>query len=147
MDECAAPGYRAVMQVTPQVATSSLAALLTAQGAFQAGLAAGLPWGRAAYGGQHAGRLPATHRRTSGVASVVYVGLAGLIGSGAGTPRARHAVLTGLSALLVGSTGLNLASRSAPERLIWTPFCALTAALAWRARESDRRGEGGIAGR
>ncbi len=49
-------------------------AVLTALAVFPAGLALGAPWGRLAWGGQHAGRLPARLR----VGSVVSIALSGL---------------------------------------------------------------------
>jgi hypothetical protein len=36
---------------------------------------------------------------------------------------------------MVLGTGLNLASRSPAERLLWAPVAALTALSAWQARQ------------
>ena len=45
--------------------------LLAVTWAFQVGLALGAPWGAAAWGGQHPGRLPSRLRIASGVAAVL----------------------------------------------------------------------------
>ena len=53
----------------------------------------------------------------------------------AGRPApCRRRLLSGLSGLMVLGTGLNLASRSPAERLLWAPVAALTAVSAWQAR-------------
>ena len=52
----------------------------------------------------------------------------------AGAPTARRAALTGLAAFMAVGTVLNGVSRSPGERLMWAPYCAATAVLAWRAR-------------
>lgn len=122
------------MALSTRDASRATAALVAGIGVFQACLAFGAPWGRFAYGGQHAGRLPDAHRRISAVAGPVYLVLAGFIASGGGSPRVRRSVLSTLTVVMTLSTGLNLASRSTSERLTWTPTCAATAALAWRAR-------------
>lgn len=108
--------------------------LLAAQSVFQAGLASGAPWGRFAYGGTHPGRLPEKLRRVSGVAAPVYAASAVGVATGAGSPALRRAALTGLAAFMAVGTVLNGISRSPGERLVWTPFCAVTAVLAWSAR-------------
>jgi len=53
--------------------------LLTAVGGFQVALAAGLPWGRASWGGAHAGVLPTNLRVASGASALVYAGLAAVL--------------------------------------------------------------------
>lgn len=111
------------------------AGLLLGVGAFQIALAAGAPWGRAAFGGAHHGRLPTRLRRVSAVACVGYAGAAALVLSEVGSPRTRAAGFTGLTALMCMGTLANGASRSPVERAIWTPVAGLTAALSWRARQ------------
>ncbi|GAA4875124.1 hypothetical protein [Actinomycetospora straminea] len=109
-------------------------ALLAVQVVFQTALAAGAPWGRFAYGGAHEGRLPVALRRTSGVAAVGYAAGTLALVTDAGAPAARRAALTGLAAFMAAGTVLNGVSRSSGERLLWAPYCAATAVLAWRAR-------------
>lgn len=103
-------------------------------GAFQGALAAGAPWGRAAYGGTHPGTLPGHLRALSAVAGVGYGAAALLVLRGVGSPRARARALTGVSVLMGVGTIANGASRSPVERALWTPVSAATAALAWRSR-------------
>jgi hypothetical protein len=114
--------------------SNTTAVLLTGLSAFQVGLASGLPWGQVAYGGQHAGKLPEKFRVASAVASATYAGGAVFLASKAGSRAARRKVLTGIGGFMVVGAGMNLASRSKYERMIWAPFCALTAVSAWRAR-------------
>jgi hypothetical protein len=102
---------------------------------FHVCLASGLPWGRLAYGGRHIGRLPMTYRSASVVAAAAYGVVAVVIASQAGPPPMRRRLLSGLSGLMVLGTGLNLASRSPAERLLWAPVAALTALSAWQARQ------------
>lgn len=101
---------------------------------FQAALAAGAPWGRAAYGGTHDGTLPGHLRAVSGVAAVAYGAGAALGLRGSGTPQARRRAYTALSAFMAVGVVLNAASRSPVERAIWTPVTAVAAVTSWRAR-------------
>jgi hypothetical protein len=103
--------------------------------AFQVALALGAPWGRAAWGGAHDGRLPRNLRIASGFAVVFWILAASVVFARAGHELipipfevARWAtwVLFGLSAL---GALMNLASRSKLERLIWSPVSALLAVL------------------
>ena len=127
--------YRVPMSIGTRSAwTKTTVVLLTGLSTFQVCLASGLPWGRIAYGGQHEGRLPATFRRVSAVAGAAYAGGAVFLASGVGAPAARRKALSALTGLMVVGAGMNLASRSPYERLIWTPVCALTAVSAWRGR-------------
>lgn len=113
---------------------TTTAVALAGNGAFQACLAAGAPWGRFAYGGGHDGRLPDRLRRVSAGAAVGYGVAAALVQSGAGRPAARRGALSALTAVMGLGVVANGASRSPHERLLWTPVCALTAASAWLAR-------------
>ena len=115
-------------------AARATGALLAVQVVFQACLAAGAPWGRFAYGGQHEGRLPVRFRRASAVAAPVYAAAAVAVASEAGPARRRRPALMGVAAFMALGTVLNGISRAPGERLLWTPFCALTGALAWAAR-------------
>lgn len=110
------------------------AAALVVLSAFQAALAGGAPWGRAAYGGTRNGVLPRHLRVVSLFASTVYgIGAVGII-RGGGSARVRQRGFTGLSVFMSLGVLANGASRSSVERAIWTPFTAATAVLAWRAR-------------
>lgn len=114
------------------VRTMGPVVLLLTQAGFQACLAVGLPWGRAAYGGQNCGTLPARYRWISAGAAVAYAATALALTRG-GAQRQR-VLLSGVAALMASGGLLNAISRSPLERGLWTPYCALTAVLAWRAR-------------
>lgn len=116
------------------VQTKGSSALLLVQAGFQACLAAGVPWGRAAYGGQHSGTLPTRYRRISAVSAVVYAATAFAVARGGGSAQRQRAILSGVAATMTIGALANAISRSPLERGLWTPYCALTAALAWRAR-------------
>lgn len=108
-------------------ATVVLSALII----FQLLLAAGLPLGRFAWGGQHGDVLPVGLRWTSlsavpilGFAAWVAMARADLVAPGAGVAPIRVAawVFVGYFALNVI---MNLASRSAAERWTMTPVAAV----------------------
>lgn len=103
-------------------------------GAFQGALAAGAPWGRAAYGGTRPGALPGHLRAVSGVAGVAYLTGAVLALRGSGTPQARRRAFTALSAFMGIGVVANGASRSPVERAPWTPLTTITAVSSWRSR-------------
>jgi hypothetical protein len=106
---------------------------------FQAGLAAGRPWGRLAWGGQHR-ILPTRLRIGSAVSIVLYAFIAAVILTAAGLVRLLPRgfsdvaiwVLTGYFALGVVLNGI---SRSRAERAVMTPLvlvlalCCLVVAL------------------
>ena len=101
---------------------------------FQAALALGVPWGRAAWGGAQATLSPDL-RLASGVAAIVWV-LAVLVVLGRGgywgTPRWVKVFRWGTwlaVALLVQGAIVNLASSSGWERFGWGPFALVTAIL------------------
>ena len=108
--------------------------MLVSLGVFQVALAAGAPWGRAAYGGAHGGTLPHHLRLISGLAALTYGGGAILILRGSGSHRVRARGFTALSVFMGLGVLANGASRSPVERALWTPFTAATAVLAWRSR-------------
>jgi hypothetical protein len=110
------------------------AAGLVVLGAFQVALAAGAPWGRAAYGGTNHGSLPGHLRAISGLAAVGYATGAVLVLRGAGSPQARGRAFTALSVFMGIGAVANGASRSPVERALWTPVTAATAAFALRSR-------------
>ncbi len=124
---------------------TATAVVLTGVGAFQALLAAGAPWGAASWGGRHRGVLPDHLRAISGVAAIAYVRTARSIAGGEGPPERRSRTFTAITLLMGVGTLVNAISPSRIERLIWTPTCAATTVLAWRARRSSRRlGEGAV---
>lgn len=118
----------------PEQAT---AALLVVVGAFQIALAAGAPWGRAAYGGTRPGALPIHLRAISGVAALGYGTGAVLVLRGSGSPRARARGFTTLSAFMGIGALVNCLSRSPVERAVWAPVTAATTVLAWRSRTAQ----------
>jgi hypothetical protein len=119
--------------------TARAAAALAAIGfvlvaGFQAALALGAPWGRAAWGGAHE-RLPDRLRIASTFAAVLWLVASLVVLARApfewspipfGVATWGTWVLFGM--LLVG-TVMNLASRSRLERLIQTPVAAVLAIL------------------
>ena len=102
---------------------------------FQVALALGAPWGSAAWGGAHEGRLPRNLRIASAIAAVVWILLASLMFERAGHKliplpfMAGTWVPWGLFGLLAVGTLMNLVSRSRVERLIQTPTAAILAIL------------------
>lgn len=112
------------------------AAALAVLSVFQAALAAGAPWGQAAYGGAHHGALPRHLRIVSGFAAAIYGIGAVTILRRSGSAGARRVGFTVLSVFMSLGVIANGASRSPVERAIWTPFTAVTAVLAWRSRDS-----------
>lgn len=107
------------------------AVVLALVAAFQLALAAGAPWGRAAYGGAHE-RLPARLRMTSAVAVGFWV-LAALVvvrrsGVKAWAPLPDAwlpAAVWVLVALLAVSVVMNSITHSRVERTIWVPVTSV----------------------
>ncbi|MES2642728.1 MAG: hypothetical protein V4850_24810 [Myxococcota bacterium] len=108
----------------PHIAAIVASVVLALVMVFQLLLAAGLPFGRAAWGGAH--RVLPTRLRVGSVLSAVVLGgaawvvlaRAGLVGVDSVWVRAATWVFTGLFAL---NTLGNLASKSAAERYGMTP--------------------------
>ena len=113
--------------VLASVASIVAAVLSLVLAAFQAALALGAPWGRAAYGGGVA-ELPPRLRASSAVAVVVWVGAALVVlrraGHGVWAPVS-DAWLPVVAWVLVGlgvvGVLLNAITRSPLERAIWLP--------------------------
>ena len=100
---------------------------------FQVGLAAGRPWGRAAWGGQHHGVLPTRFRIASAVAAIaVYPLLIAYIAASAGLtpgwalPGAGAAMMWALAGFFLLGAVMNAVSRSPIERW-WAPVALLVA--------------------
>jgi hypothetical protein len=108
-------------------------ALLTGVGAFQVALAAGAPWGAAAWAGQTPGVLPTSLRVASGVSVLIYGGLAALVATDRLGSTTRRRLLTGASLVIALGAVANLASQSPVERL-WAPVAATLAVVLWRVR-------------
>ncbi|MEU4446168.1 hypothetical protein AB0K14_33260 [Actinosynnema sp. NPDC050801] len=102
--------------------------------AFQALLAAGIPLGRAAWGGA-AAELPTTLRVASGVATAFWLVAAAVVLRRGGYPvrwvpeRVATVGTWALVGLLTAGLLMNLASPSPWERFGWAPVIALLAAL------------------
>jgi hypothetical protein len=115
----------AIARVAGIVALILLAVLIV----FQLALALGAPWGRAAYGGQHAGVLPTQFRVASVVAAVVWAGIALVVARRAGLwvwsplPVSWLPVVVWIVVgLMVIAVVMNAITPSALERAIWLPF-------------------------
>lgn len=113
-------------------ATGLACVVLGGLAVFQVALAAGRPWGRFAWGGQH-DVLPPRLRTGSAVSVVLYAVFAVVILQAAGLVEVLPAavadvgiwVLTGYFALGVVLNGI---SRSRPERFVMTPLVLVLAA-------------------
>jgi hypothetical protein len=115
---------------TAAVAAAGLIGLVIV---FQVALVIGAPWGGAAWGGGHPGRLPTRLRVASAGAIVVLVCLAWIALAAAGTvsaspiprPWLGSAAWVGTAYFALG-TIVNAVSRSKVERL-WAPVSLITA--------------------
>lgn len=120
-----------------QQAGRGAAAVLVGVAFFQAGLAAGAPWGAAAWGGSRRGRLPTPLRAASAGSAVVLVTVAAVAARPNLTdPVMRRRVLRGSATYLAVGVLANAASRSPVERW-WAPVNAAGAALLWQAARSE----------
>jgi hypothetical protein len=120
------------------------AALMSGLALFQAALAAGVPWGYAAFGGANA-ELEPPLRVAAGVAAVVWSAAALIVLRRAGHPvwaplprRALPAAVWVIAGYSATGVLLNAISQSPLERSIWVPgslaISALTFAVAIAAR-------------
>jgi hypothetical protein len=95
---------------------------------FQAALALGAPWGRAAWGGRNPGRLPSNLRRASAVSAVIWLVAPIVVLDRAGVPIVDLPDVVSLVGtwLVVGvsflGAAVNFASSSPYERFGWGPF-------------------------
>lgn len=107
--------------------------------AFQGALAAGAPWGAASWGGGHDGVLPVGLRCASGVAALVFAGIAPVAAGKTLGSRWRRRVLLGTGVYVAVGTVANGLSPSPVERAIWLPLSVIGTALAVMAwRETAR---------
>jgi hypothetical protein len=127
-----------------------LAAGLGAVVAFELALAAGAPWGEAAFGGADPGRLSTELRITSLFAAgfwllacLTALARGGVAASPVSYAFSRRAIW-GLTVLLAAGALMNAASSSPWERFGMAPFIVVMTALSWRlARSCDRTGSRG----
>ncbi|WP_228484812.1 hypothetical protein [Microbacterium cremeum] len=118
---------------TPAVIASLVAcAVLGALAVLQLCVAAGAPWGRLVWGGQHR-VLPTRLRVGSAVAVALYTGIAVVLASRAGLLPGGDTVVVRvltwvLFAYFVVGIAMNAISRSRTERLTMTPVCIVLAA-------------------
>ena len=118
-----------------QIAAIVAAFLMGALAAFELALAAGLPWGKAAWGGGDADL--ATGLRIASVGAAVIYGVAALVilrraGHGVWTPipaRWVPRVVWGIAGYSVLGTLLNAVSGSTLERAVMTPVALCLAVL------------------
>lgn len=115
------------------LAAALAAAAFLVLAAFQLGLAAGAPWGEAAWGGRIPGRLPAKLRFGSAVSVGLYLFAALIVLDRAGLPvvdlpdgLSRPGAWALVAMLAVGAV-MNAVSPSRYERFGWAPFAAATA--------------------
>ncbi|GAA2337741.1 hypothetical protein [Dactylosporangium salmoneum] len=111
--------------------------------AFQLSLAAGAPFGRAAWGGAHPGRLPADLRVSSAFAVVVWAVAALVLARRAGLTSVPPAGFARVATWVLGGLVLlgalpNFASPSGWERYLWGPFAVLLAILCFAAAANRR---------
>lgn len=128
-------------------AAIAAAAGFVAMAVYQLLLAAGAPFGEAAWGGANEGRLPANLRVGSGISILVYAAAATVVLRRAGfrVPGiSRTVARVGtwvLVALMTLGTLANIASQSSWERFLLGPFTLTLAVLCYvvaRSPEPDR---------
>ena len=123
----------------PSTAAGLSGGLFCAAAGFQLALAAGAPWGAAAWGGAMPGVLPAGYRIASVGSAAVLAGLGVALAGGISAPRSRRRLLTGALGFATLSAGMNLASPSLIERTIWVPFAVVQIVALSQARRSESR--------
>ncbi len=122
-----------------------LATGLGAVSVFQLSLAAGAPWGAAAWGGADPGQLSAELRVASAFAACFWLlaALTALARAGMTSPvpyAFSRRGTWGLTALLALGAVMNAASQSRWERFGWAPIVLVLAALSLQLSRSGRSG-------
>jgi hypothetical protein len=135
-DTQASAAQRAVTGAGPW--GTALALFACGVGLFQVGLAAGAPWGAAAWGGTNPGVLPAGLRVASGVSALVWFGVAAVAAGRLLGPVGRRRLLLGVAAYSTLGIAMNAASPSGVERAVWVPATLVGAGLAWMAWRESR---------
>lgn len=130
---------------TARLAAAAAAVGFAGVAMFQIALAAGVPWGQAAWGGQHA-QLPATLRLASGAVAVFYGAIVPLVVLGRAGYGGRDGASTlfrwgtwFLAALMVLGALLNFASQSRWENYLWGPYTVTLAILCIAVARSAAR--------
>jgi hypothetical protein len=118
---------------------TAFAVLACGVGAFQVALALGAPWGEAAWGGANSGALPIGFRVASGVAAVLWAGVAAVSAGRLLGRVGRRRLLLGAAIYSTIGIAMNAISPSSTERTIWVPVTAVGAGLAWMAWRESRR--------
>lgn len=108
--------------------------------AFQVAAAAGAPVGRFAWGGAHAGVLPASLRTGSAVSAAILITIAVLLVRDPFGDIGRRRLLIGVLAFSCLSAIANLASPSWRERAVWAPFALMQIVLMVIALRGERGG-------
>ncbi|QCY47316.1 hypothetical protein GcLGCM259_1586 [Glutamicibacter creatinolyticus] len=121
--------------VATMIALSLFVGLVALLIAFQVTLALGTPWGRLAWGGQHAGKLPLGYRIASAASILVYGFIAALALDAGGAINLfpsgfSHIAMWVVFGYLTLGTLMNALSRSKPERFVMTPVALSLAFLA-----------------
>lgn len=120
-----------------KVAGLVAAAVLVAVAAFQFALAAGVPWGRLAWGGTREGRLPASMRLGSAAAVValifcalIVLAQAGVTGWSPVPTGALRATTWAIAGFMVLNTLGNVVAKSRFERFVMGSATAILVVLA-----------------
>lgn len=105
-----------------QTAAQIFAAFCLGVLVFQLCLIGGAPWGHLTQGGSHPGKLPASRRVAAAASACLMLAMAAAILSAAGGwPHWPRWTGWGTLGLMVLSAGMNLATPSRAERLLWGP--------------------------
>ena len=102
-------------------------------------LACGAPWGAAAWGGANEGTLPLGLRLASGLAGLIWIGVAMAAFGKILGPIGRRRLLVVAAAYCSVGVLANAASPSAMERAIWVPLTLFGATAAWLSWREARR--------
>jgi hypothetical protein len=114
--------------VIASVAAAVAVIILAALGVLQTLVAAGRPYGRLVWGGQHA-TLPPKLRIGSAVSLALYLAIALVLIARTSDPSSFVRISTWvISGYFAVGIAMNAISRSRPERLVMTPTCVVLAA-------------------
>jgi hypothetical protein len=125
------------MRTTANIKVAALLATLglATMAVYQLMLAAGAPFGEAAYGGTHHGQLPAALRVASGISIAIYIIAILVISQRSGLSHLRLPHALGrvgswvLGVVLTLGAVMNLMSQSPWERFLLGPFTFMLAAM------------------
>jgi hypothetical protein len=108
---------------------------------FQLALIFGAPWGHLTQGGFHPGVLPLQQRLMASASVVLMAGMAFVVLSHSGVLARQpwtKAATWGVLVMSVLGVVMNLATPSAPERMIWAPVTVVMLACAVRVFRGAR---------